>query len=328
MPNSRTKAKQNQAEALLERIINTDEKAALVWTTLGLRELAGAAAKQGCQASPGTVRKALRSLGYTLGMTASGPGARQAGTNHLTVDGQCSHINRLLNYCRIGKVPALYLDFSNYKLRCRGRKWFTLAGQQVSIATYLNHGEYRFEELKENLTEDSYPDKTRFVESYHDNLVFDDKVLFFLLEGKKSVGIRQFAARAADSVKKSLKYYPEGPLLVIYSGERPLHNFGEFREKMEALAVAHSPLYVSWLPPCSFKWGLYSLITKFGFFYMTAAPRNILSLDIVVSASLLTRRSLRLLDLQVQPLQEIPEPPEAFFDDWNIVFKNHNKQSL
>jgi len=318
MPNSRTKAKQNQAEALLERIINTDEKAALVWTTLGLRELAEAATKQGGPVSYVTLRKAMLNKGYTLRMDAAR--SRENNANHLSPGEQCRYINSLVDYCVRGRIPALYLDFDSHLLTCKDRKKFDLGSHEIPFKEFPKDTVFSFPCLSANMKDKQSPDSLRLAGA------FGKDSSFYLLEGRRPAAGKSRAPCATESIGRWLRsLYSRGPVVIVYGSDRPLHRAGEFRAALQALAPVYGPLYVSWLPPCSFKWR--RVYAKSGFLYPLS---RIASFDLAAVISLLSQpapsicRNVRLPAGKSWARFDQPRisgPPEnVVTDNWNEVF--------
>jgi hypothetical protein len=252
----------------LEKIIFSAEEhtGPLFWTFLGLREIAKTMNKKGYKICHSAIQTQLKDMGYTLNMKSS---------TAKDMSEQCSYINKLAWIFNSEKDPVIYLDLNPVEIPGKDT-WYRSYGNKSGAFPYsqiisdMGH-EPIFQE--KGLSADSF--FWQMPGSY-------DPVS--CAAGSIELWFNKFAG---DFLKNQ---YPEiKKLYVIYSGgDRNIITQKVFYEKLESLAKKYQlPVYVSRLPPCTFRFN--KIECKIAFFHYFGYNRK-RALRIAAQVNMLQRR--------------------------------------
>jgi hypothetical protein len=257
------KQTERELEQILESIIfsSAGQTGPLLWTSMGLRDMAEAMKQGGHAISHGTVQKLLRRMGYTLNRKS--PSAKE-GEDHRSGEGQCAYINKLAGNFFAEKEPVVYLDLAPFELHGT-ETWDRGYGEKLDSCGYsriiadVGHEP----ELKE--------------------MGFGGDSIFW-----NSAGRNDPISRAVDSIDLWLDQVVMGSSLYVFSakylkmkklyvicnsGDRNIIAQQEFNARLAILAKeCQTDIYVSFLPPGTFRFN--AIEHKTAFFHYFSHERR------------------------------------------------------
>ncbi|GHU52489.1 hypothetical protein FACS189496_2700 [Bacilli bacterium] len=297
-----------ELERALESIIlsSPGQTGPLLWTSMGLREIAEAMRRRGYAISHGTVKSLLLRMGYTMNMKSS---AMKKKDEPRSREDQCAWINKLAGTFFSKKEPVIYLDLSPFELH-GSETWNRGYGEKLDSCGYARIISDVGHET--DLKEKGFNQESIFrrANGHHDPISLAvDSIALWLAQVIMTSNLYLF----------SVKYRRVKNLYVICnSGDRNIIAQEAFTTGLAGLAKERqTALCVSCLPPGTFRFNTIEHKTAFFHYFCHERKRAI-----KVTAQINLIKDSAAADGMLKPevLKKAGPLPELAQDAWNRVF--------